>query len=207
MYHSLNNLDKKLYNKHINHKNGFYIEAGAYNGVDQSNTLFFEKKLGWSGLLIEPIPSYFKKCKANRPNNIHENCALGDKEGEIELLDAGLMTVAKDSTTHNGSGNQHAEKYIKKFANNHRIKNIKVKIYKLQTILSKHKITKVDFLSLDVEGYEFKVLSGINFSKTKIEYILLECNVDKNITKIKKLLSNFKMIDKLSHHDYLFKAK
>lgn len=203
--YSLNKLDEKLYAKYLKHKNGFYVEAGAYDGVDQSNTLFFEKKLNWTGLLIEPIPSYFNKCKKNRSKNIIENYALGDTEEEITLLDAGLMTVAPDSVTHNGSGIDHANRYVNKFAKNHKIREVKVQCCRLQTLFDKHNISKVDLLSLDVEGYEHKVLKGINFNKTKIQYILLECNVENNLKKIINLLTNHKMIDKLSGHDYLFK--
>ena len=32
----------------------FFFEAGARNGVSESNTFFFERYLGWSGVLVEP---------------------------------------------------------------------------------------------------------------------------------------------------------
>ena len=40
-------------------KKGFFIEAGAYNGLDFSNTLYFEKVLQWTGILVEPNPDAF----------------------------------------------------------------------------------------------------------------------------------------------------
>ena len=48
-------LTKKML-KYINYKNGFYIDCGANDGVNQSNTWYYEKNLGWNGILIEPIP-------------------------------------------------------------------------------------------------------------------------------------------------------
>ena len=42
-------------------KNGFFIEAGAYDGEVISNTLFFELKQSWTGLLIEPNPDAFEE--------------------------------------------------------------------------------------------------------------------------------------------------
>ena len=42
-------------------KGGFFIEAGAYDGAHDSTTLHFEMKHQWSGLLVEPVPRYFKK--------------------------------------------------------------------------------------------------------------------------------------------------
>ena len=44
-------------------KNGFFIEAGAYDGEKYSNTLFFELKQSWTGLLIEPNPDAFQLLK------------------------------------------------------------------------------------------------------------------------------------------------
>ena len=58
-------LDKKML-KYINYSNGFYIECGANDGVNQSNTWYFEKCLNWKGLLIEPIETVFKELKKNR---------------------------------------------------------------------------------------------------------------------------------------------
>ena len=40
-------------------RNGFFIEAGAHDGVDISNTLYLEKQLGWTGILVEPNPDTF----------------------------------------------------------------------------------------------------------------------------------------------------
>ena len=54
-FNALNNLDKKLL-QYINYKNGFYIECGANDGVDQSNTWHFEKFKNWHGILIEAHP-------------------------------------------------------------------------------------------------------------------------------------------------------
>jgi len=60
--YSLNNLDEKLL-KYLNFNNGFFIEAGANDGVNQSNTLMYEQKYGWSGLLIEPSFIKYEECK------------------------------------------------------------------------------------------------------------------------------------------------
>ena len=58
---SLNQLDKKL-EKFVNYNDGFYVELGANDGVSQSNSLYFETKRNWSGILIEPSPHNFLLC-------------------------------------------------------------------------------------------------------------------------------------------------
>lgn len=72
---ALDYLDWKL-KPFLDFKRGFFIEAGANDGVAQSNTLYFERYAKWGGLLIEPIPELAMKCKLNRPKCIVENCAL-----------------------------------------------------------------------------------------------------------------------------------
>ena len=51
---------------YINYKNGFYIECGANDGVNQSTTWYFERTLQWKGLLIEPIKLVYAELKKNR---------------------------------------------------------------------------------------------------------------------------------------------
>ena len=55
-YKALNDLDKKI-EKYLPGRNGFFIEAGANNGIKQSNSYYFAKTLGWRGILVEAIPS------------------------------------------------------------------------------------------------------------------------------------------------------
>ena len=64
-FNALNDLDKKML-QYVNYNNGFYIECGANDGVDQSNTWYFEKYKNWNGILIEPIPRIFSELKKNR---------------------------------------------------------------------------------------------------------------------------------------------
>ena len=54
-------IDEKIFKNRI--RNGFFIEAGAYDGEFLSNTLFFELKQRWTGLLIEPNPDAFELLK------------------------------------------------------------------------------------------------------------------------------------------------
>ena len=67
-FNAYHNLDKKLLN-YINYKNGFYIDCGANDGVNQSTSWYFEKYLNWHGVLIEPIPEVYNELKNNRNNN------------------------------------------------------------------------------------------------------------------------------------------
>ena len=59
----------------FNKKNGVFVELGAFNGIDYSNTAFLEFNRNWTGILIEPSFDCYKQCITNRPNSICINAA------------------------------------------------------------------------------------------------------------------------------------
>ena len=100
---ALNEIDKKIayYLPEILNEKTFYVEAGANDGVNQSNTHFLEKIYGAKGLLIEASQSLFEKCLNNRcDSNIFALCALVQDTYEydyVDLIYSNLMTVSKES--------------------------------------------------------------------------------------------------------------
>ena len=69
-FKSLNDLDKKML-KYINFRNGFFIEMGANDGVNQSNSFYYDKSLGWNGVLVEPTHKFDSLINnRSKPNNI-----------------------------------------------------------------------------------------------------------------------------------------
>jgi hypothetical protein len=72
-------------------RNGFYIEMGAFDGVQESNTRMFELCLGWKGLLIEASPRTFEKLIQNRVHNHMVNAAPScSTPGVINMTDTGM---------------------------------------------------------------------------------------------------------------------
>ena len=59
-------INSKIFQDKI--KTGFYIEAGAFDGELRSNSLFYELKKGWNGLLVEPNPDAFEELKSKVSN-------------------------------------------------------------------------------------------------------------------------------------------
>ena len=96
-YYGLNNLDQKI-SKILNYDNGFYIELGANNGIEQSNTLYFEKERNWKGILVEPILHKYLQCKKNRSqkNYFYNNACVSFEfdDPHVKLLYSNLMTTS-----------------------------------------------------------------------------------------------------------------
>ncbi|MDJ1471635.1 FkbM family methyltransferase [Xanthocytophaga flava] len=202
---ALNELDKKLY-PYLKFRNGFYIEAGANDGITQSNTLFFEKYQNWKGLLIEPIPEVYERCKANRPKAIVENYALVPfdfKESFIEMRFSNLMSLVKGAM----KTEEEELNHIAKGCDVQQVHTyeVKVPVATLSSLLEKHHIKKIDLLSLDVEGFELSVLKGIDMKKHAPKYILVEARFREEIDAY--LSSWYLPIAQLSHHDILYKKK
>jgi len=149
---------------------GFFIEAGGGHPVHQSNTFYLEKK-GWNGIVVEPRDKYNKLYRVHRSNSILENYALvafDYPENKIKFrIDQdcdGFTSCVSDS-----EGNH---LWRKKDATNFYV--IDTPCITLQSILNKHKVSHVNVLSLDAEGYEYKILQGIDFAKTYFDIIAVE---------------------------------
>tara|TARA_B100001248_G_C27378060_1_gene455413 strand:- start:134 stop:835 length:702 start_codon:yes stop_codon:yes gene_type:complete len=190
---ALNGLDRKLY-KIISKKNGVFIEAGANNGIRQSNTLFLEKYYGWNGILIEPIPVLYEECKKNRTNAIVEQCALVSStftKNEIKMTYCNLMSITNDTFKDENEKVKHLTKGKSFLKEGEKIYDIDVPVKTLNKIIEDNKITKIDLLILDIEGYEFEALNGLDLDRHKPEYILIEV---RKISKIYEYLKNFYFI-------------
>ena len=204
---SLNFLDKKM-QKYLVKDNGYFIEIGANNGVDQSNTYLLELKKNWKGILVEPSPNKFFECIKNRSskNKFYCNaCVSFDyKEKYVPITYSNLMTISNELETDIENKDKHLKSSIKHLDKNETIIQFGAVAKTLTEILQESNSPKqIDFFSLDVEGAEISVLKGIDFNEYKIEYILVEC---RNIEKMQKFLTskNYSLIKKMSNHDYLF---
>ena len=208
--------------KYLDFKNGFFIEVGAHDGVFQSNTLNLEKNLGWTGVLIEPSLNAYLECLKNRPKSICINLALTSFEqyAKKEFIYGDFNSSPMSSVATNRSGFSKFEN-IKNYLSGITKKKLRpVSTAPLQLIVDKIGIEKVDFFSLDVEGFEYEVLKGINFNQCRPKYILIEVReIQKKIIFDLMLSLNYNFLENISnfnkldfpkwdgtHQDYLFKS-
>lgn len=196
-----------LLEKHLKpEKNGVYIELGALDGIIQSNTKWLQDEYDWVGVLIEPSSVKYSECIINRPNNKIFNCACVSSEYTEKII-KGDFDGSPMSSVDGKRRNLQA--------------NIEVECRTLQSIIDESMFKKIDFLSLDVEGYELEVLKGIDFKKQIIDFILIEVyEVDKHQIFNFMEEMGYELIDCISkfskethpnwdgtHNDYLFKIK
>ncbi|MBV6624093.1 MAG: FkbM family methyltransferase [Rivularia sp. (in: Bacteria)] len=190
-------------------ENGFFIEAGANNGFLESNTYYLERFRNWQGILIEPIPHLHQQCVKERPNSQVFNCALVSQdfsENEIEMMYGHTMSLVKGAFD-----DEQVESERVAFAGRKlgfTPYPIKVPARTLTSILDEANIDKIDFFSLDVEGFELNALQGLDFDKYLPEFMLVECLNEQSFQEIKAYIADYyDLFKKASQVDYLFKSK
>ncbi len=204
---SLHDLDQKLA-KYLNYRNGFFIEVGANNGYNQSNTYFLERMLGWNGVLIEAIPELYQKCRRERRSSRVYNCALVSNDyagSSVEMHFVDVMSVVEGALKTEEAQADHIRTGLEVTKIKHTYR-VQVPARTLKSILDEiPNISEIDFFSLDVEGYELNVLQGLNLQKYKPKYILVEARY---FDEVNEFLSGlYDLVEQLSYHDYLYRLK
>ena len=155
-YYSQLGEDQHIYKKYFSGvRNGTFLEMGALDGVLYSNTKMFEDVLGWSGVLIEPIPDAFARLQKNRPGCKLFQAAVSAHEGTLDIYSHGAVSSVKENTTHGFFNGWHAGRNIPVLS---------VPSRRLDSILHEAGIKRIDFWSLDVEGSELDVLQTMDWS-------------------------------------------
>ena len=149
MYKSQGGQDKWVEEMSKGATGGFFVEVGAYDGLESSNTYYLEQTLGWTGVCIEAGVSYFKALEVNRPNTINVNKAVMPYSGtcnfgQFEVVQNGVEVVCDT------------------------LSNI---------LTSVGAPSVIDYLSLDIEGGEIGALESFDWGKYRINLLTVEHNL------------------------------
>lgn len=159
---------------------GYFIEFGATDGIEKSNTYLLEKKYRWKGILAEPDPRWHESLHRNRTAIIDTSCVWKYSNQEMEFCatdDPELSTIKEFA-----GRDLHREKRKSN-------KTFFVKSISLSDLLAKHKAPEnIDYLSIDTEGSEFEILRHFDFDKYNIAVITCEHNFNLERNNIFELL-------------------
>lgn len=137
-------------------KSGIYVDVGCYHPIKGSLTYYLYIN-GWSGMNIDLSQTSIDLFKISRPKDINIRAAISNFDGETHYYENGKINQQNSLIGNNEN-------------------KIKIQSYKLNTLLEKFKIHKVDFLNIDVEGHDFNVISNFDFKKYKPKLISIEYN-------------------------------
>jgi FkbM family methyltransferase len=144
---------------------GFYVDIGAYDpNVDSVTKKFYLK--GWRGINVEPQPARYKKFVRARRRDINVQCGVSSDEGQKVLRiypNGGLSTFSK------AMQKEHDEENLS-------FQEMSIKMVALKTLFKRHKVNKIQFMKIDVEGLEDEVLKSNDWKRYRPEVLCIEAN-------------------------------
>ena len=152
-YHSQWGEDRWIYEHVQLPAQGIFVEVGASDGRENSNTLFWEKR-GWTGLCIEPDPRFHAALVQNRKCVI-DHRAVSNRDADC------LQFRQHDVPTWSGFAAQTG-------------KTITVPTARLESVLDERRIGKIHILSLDTEGTELDVLRSVDLLAHMPDVLIIE---------------------------------
>lgn len=164
---------------------GYFVEAGAADGVAGSSCFFLERQLGWTGICIEPHDDFFARLVSMRPKSIALNACLAREQRAVEFVmvpwGPGLspyLSGVRDALVrykHRGTEVATAGVTVRKQA------------LRLVDVLDAHHAPPViEYGAFDIEGSEFEVLRDFPFDRYRFLALSLEVDgtIDENLSAL-----------------------
>lgn len=161
--------DRLLAERFGHKRDGHYVEVGALDGEYLSNTYYFEKALGWTGVLVEPNPEQADLCRKHRPaSHVATFAAVAPgHEGTVTLQVAegneGYSTLSANRT------------YSRILSERNLVTTpLVVEATTLDAILEEAAMPAIDIMTVDVEGHELEALRGLDLRRWQPTVLLVE---------------------------------
>lgn len=196
-------IDEKL-RRHLDIDGGFFVEAGANDGINFSNTYYLERARGWTGVLVEGVPDLARACVRHRPASRVFNCALvaPDAEGEpVKMHYSNLQSIVAGALPY-----EHVRAGLA--SQGERTYDVEVPGRTLSSVLDEVQPQRFDLLVLDVEGYEPQVLQGLDLERHRPSFALVEVLDEAAYAAVEGALgSRYEAVERLTPTDVLFRLR
>lgn len=175
-----------VWNKFFHGKGGLvFVDIGAHDGKDLSNTLIFEEQFDWTGWCFEPNPTVFEKLQKNRPKSICVDAAIAAVDGFLKFT-----VLDGYSEMLSGVNKNYNREHVNRIRNElHQqggtAREIDVYGSRLKNIVPA--TTHINYLSIDTEGGEHDILEDI-LCDFNVDVITVEINYENDRKKIAELM-------------------
>ena len=151
---------------------GYFLDVGAADGVLFSNTYRLEQ-VGWTGVLIEAQPDEAARAATARPASRVVNCAASAPGGPEHVVFQVAVDVPGLSAI---QITEFGRSCLDRWTALQSIREITVPARTADSVLNDDPPTRVDFVSIDVEGHEASVLRGLDLRRWKPCVVIVERN-------------------------------
>ena len=176
--------DRFINNFFRNKNSGIYLDIGCYHPFMYSNTCILHKK-GWKGINIDINPTAIDLFNIARPKDINLCATIDNKKKEHKVfMDDPFSPV-------NTLNKDFYKRFKKSFFKNKKILTVRSKTIE-EIFLSNGINENIDFINIDAEGSDFKILNQININKLGAKLISIEThNVDGSESQDSSLITTF----------------
>jgi len=176
-----------------NKRDGVFVEIGGCNGWVGSNCYFFEKTLGWTGVIVEASPALAKQIGGIRDNPV-VHAAIADRDDTMAFRE-----VAKGFTQMGGLVDYYSADALEMVRShpNHVERTTMVSTLRLETLLQTHGLDRVDYCSIDVEGAERAILSDFDFGAYDISVLSVENGPGNTASSVRDIMepAGYQLVD------------
>ena len=161
-------------------RDGYFVEFGAADGVNISNTWFLEKQMGWTGVLAEPNPVFTASLQRERSCIVSTKCVYSTSGQHVGFLAAKHSEFSRVADI--VPADQHEDR-----RKAHQI--IQVETISLGDLLAEHQAPEcIDYMSIDTEGSELDILQAFDFERWDVRAFTIEHNGTPAREPIRQLL-------------------
>jgi FkbM family methyltransferase len=150
-------------------RGGFFLDVGCAWAIRSSNTYYLEKHLGWKGIGIDALAEYGPSWARERPRSRFFSYLVTDQSGVVETFfkspNPGLSSTSKSMA----SGKIFGEVLEPEV--------VRIETITLDDLLDREGVTKIDLLSMDIEGHEPFALAGFDIERFQPELAVVERKV------------------------------
>jgi FkbM family methyltransferase len=144
---------------------GVFLDVGCAWPVEFSNTYFLERELGWTGIGVDGLPDYEPRWRKRRPKSRFLNFIVTDHSGTIESF---YRPVSRDLLGISSSSEKNPAHPKVEY------EQIRVPTITLDALLEQNGVSKIDLLSMDIEGGEPLALAGFDIERFRPELAVVE---------------------------------
>lgn len=162
---------------------GQFVEFGATDGVEHSNSYSLATRFGWTGLCAEPARGWHEAFRQNRPETrLDTRCVWSHDNQSLTFSEAKIGALSTLADFKNQDGNRRKRRDSTEY---------QVETVSLTTLLAEHDLPPdLDYLSVDTEGSEFEILSHLDFSRFRPKILTVEHNFTPARNKVLNLLKS-----------------